>query len=89
MLPTVSGIVYEKSAAGPRPVVGAVVESVYTHVAAVTDENGHYRLTYMTGGLGTPDGFDTIRVSKEGFETAVRSLVSNGDLRLDVELLRR
>ena len=87
--PTLAGVVYERSGAAPVPVAGAVVESLNTHRVSITDANGRYRLAYITGELGMTDGFDTIRVMKEGFATVVREVVPEGDMRLDIELVRQ
>jgi hypothetical protein len=87
--PTLSGVVYESSGAERVPVAGAVVENSYTHSASITDANGQYRLEFTTGELGVTDGFVRIHVSKQGFEDFVRELVPEGDVRLDIELVRR
>jgi hypothetical protein len=87
--PTLSGVVYESSGAGDVPVAGALVEDGYTHRASIADATGHYRLVFSAGELGMTDGFVRIQVSKQGFDPVVRELVPEGDVRLDIELVRR
>ena len=87
--PTLSGLVYERTPSGQVPLAGAIVENSYTHGSTVSDASGHYRLVFKTGELGATDGFASIRVSKEGFEAAIRELVPEGDTHLDIELVRR
>lgn len=56
--PTLSGVVYRKTAAGKEPIVGAVIEYEYSPViatTAVTDAQGRYSLCKLPLGRGGVD----------------------------------
>jgi hypothetical protein len=56
--PTLSGVVYRKTAAGRQPVAGAVIEYEYAPVIAsrtITDAQGRYSLCQLPAGRGGLD----------------------------------
>jgi hypothetical protein len=56
--PTLSGVVYRKTAAGKEPIAGAVIEYEYSPVIAtraVTDAQGRYSLCQLPLGRGGLD----------------------------------
>ena len=78
---TVSGIVYEDTRNGPIPVPGVWVNNSETHDSTRTDETGAY-LVYA------PRGVAYISFSKSGYVNEGREIVMEGDVRLDVKLVR-
>jgi hypothetical protein len=83
-----SGRVFERTAAGQVPVPGVVVEDSNFHWGAVTDADGRYRIDYSRLNPG-PDYVAILYVAKEGFQPLYGSIPVQGDVVLDIELVRR
>ena len=77
-----SGLVYEETDDGPIPVPGVLVNNSEIHDSARTDANGACRVLALRG--VTPISF-----TKPRYLEQVRSIVMEGDVRLDVKLVRR
>ena len=84
-----SGIVFERVGSVQTPVAGAVIEDSYSHLSAITGSDGRYRIDFSPADQSRFDGFAEIFVRKEGFEPANRSVVIFGEVRFDIELIRR
>ena len=78
----VSGIVYEDTEDGPIPVPGVFVNNSDIHDSARTDATGAYRVLALRG-------VAQISFSKSGYVDQARAIVMEGDVRLDVKLIRR
>ena len=83
-----SGLVYERTEAGQVPVTGVVVEDEPMHTGSITGADGRYRVDYRPLSLG-PNYVAHLRVAKAGFETVFRSVLIEGEVLLDIELVRR
>jgi uncharacterized membrane protein len=83
--PTLSGTVTEMTSSGPTAVSGAYVARAVAAgwQSAVTDQNGTYKIS------GLIDGTDDVVVIKEGYQSQSRQVHLAGDVRFDVELMRR
>ena len=79
---TVSGVVYEDTEEGPVPVAGVLVNNSAIHDSARSDTNGAYRVSALRGVAG-------IDFSKSGYLSQVHTIAMEGDVRLDVKLVRR
>ncbi len=85
-----SGVVYEKTAAGQVPVAGVLVEDSNTHISSKTDAEGRYRLVFESRECSRFDGSVSLYVAKEGYQTIGRSEIGvSGDTHLDIEIMRR
>lgn len=78
----VSGTVYEDTEDGPIPVPGVFVNNGEIHDSARTDATGTYRVLALRGAA-------QISFSKSGYVDQTRAVVMEGDVRLDVRLVRR
>lgn len=78
----VSGIVYEDTEDGPIPVPGVYVNNSDIHDSSTTDATGAYRVFALRG-------MAQISFTKSGYLGQARSIVMEGDVRLDVNLVRR
>lgn len=78
----VSGIVYEETADGPIPVTDVFVNNSDIHSSTRTDAAGAYRVFALRGPA-------VISFSKSGYVDQARAIVMEGDVRLDVKLVRR
>jgi hypothetical protein len=78
----VSGIVYEDTEDGPVPVPGVFVNNSEIHATATTDATGAFRVFALRG-------VAQISFSKSGYVEQARAIVMDGDVRLDVKLVRR
>ena len=85
----VSGTVFERVGSVQTPVAGAVIEDSYSHLSVTSGSDGRYRLDFSPADQSRFDGFAGIFVTKEGFEPVNRSVVVYGEVRLDIELIRR
>ena len=85
----VTGIVFERVGSVQTPVAGAVIEDSYSHLSVTSGSDGRYRLDFSPADQSRFDGFAGIFVTKEGFEPVNRSVVVFGEVRLDIELIRR
>jgi hypothetical protein len=79
---TLSGTVFEVTAAGPTPVAGVHVENSNIHDSTQTDEKGLFSVTVFRG--------DTyLYVAKTGYLDASRTVSIGGDTRVDIQLVRK
>jgi hypothetical protein len=78
---TVSGVVFEVTAAGHTPVTGARVQiiSPTTQLETTTDGDGLYTVS------GVPAGPEVVRVSNQGYERR-KTVTIGGDTRIDIEV---
>jgi len=76
------GIVYEDTEDGQVPVPGVFVNNSEIHATATTDATGAFRVFALRG-------FAQISFSKSGYVGQARAIVMDGDVRLDVKLVRR
>jgi hypothetical protein len=83
--PTLSGILTELTPSGLVPVSGVNVHRGVTTGwrSATTDKDGFYRI------LGLIDGTDWVEVSKDGYVTQRTKVMTSGDGRFDIQLVRR
>ena len=77
-----SGIVYEDTKDGSIPVPGVYVNNSEIHDSTRTDATGAYRVLALRGAA-------YILFSKSGYVDQGRAVVMEGDVRLDVKLVRR
>jgi hypothetical protein len=84
----ISGLVFEPSGdpgAEPMPVSGADVKIVTEPsgllLTATTDDSGWFEMSQAKGSV-------TITVSKEGYETQLKSIALSEDTRVDLEMKR-
>lgn len=68
---------------GRLPLEGAVVTDVASGRSVITNQAGAYSLDEM------PNGFASISVSKDGYQSVTRLLSVSGETRLDLQLERR
>jgi hypothetical protein len=82
--PTLFGTVTETTPTGPAPVAGAWVGSSVPGgwQSGVTDQNGLYRIS------GLIDGSTEVDVDNEGYQKFSKQVALNGDMRLDIDLVR-
>jgi len=87
---TLSGVVFEVTATGGRPIEGVAVYCELcgeeTHSWSFTDSSGVYSFTGVWTTPGTPI---PVWFSKEGYTAPIGWVTVNGDTRFDVELVRR
>ena len=92
----VSGVVYERTDQGRKTIAGATVtlgESDATDPrlgsTTLSDATGYYRVCPQIPSTGT-DTYGTIRVSREGYETAISRAFLGWDYEgVDIELVRK
>jgi len=77
-----SGIVYEDTEDGPIPVPGVYVNNSEIHDSTRTDTTGAYRVLALRG-------VAQISFTKSGYVDQAAAIVMEGDVRLDVKLVRR
>ena len=83
-LSSLSGIVYEATAAGRAPLANVHVENSNNHESTQTDSEGRYRLSAIE------DQQVTLYVTKAGyFVISQRTVTVHGDQTLDIELIRQ
>jgi hypothetical protein len=77
---TVSGIVFERTSDGTKPVQGIRVEDVASHRAGTTDKNGFYSIQGLSAGV--------ISLSASGsyYYVATITLRISGDASEDIEI---
>ena len=82
--PTLSGTVTELTSSGVSSVAGALVSRGVSAgwQNGVTDQDGFYRIS------GLVEGTDDVVVMKEGYQQESRKVTINGDMRLEIQLLR-
>jgi hypothetical protein len=83
-----SGLVYERTAAGQVPIPGVPVEDSNFHVGSVTDAEGRYRIDYRRFNVDR-NYVANLYVAKEGFWPVSLSVAIEGEALLDIELVRR
>lgn len=84
------GVVYEKTASGQVPIAAVHVEDSNTHISSKTDAEGRYRLEFSGIERSLFDGFASLYVAKEGYQTISQwETAVTGDTRLDIEIVRR
>lgn len=79
---TVLGLVTEQTSAGSTAVPGVSIRDTSRARLAVTGADGRYV-------LGLPDGLARIRIEHPDFEPIDRDVTVSGDVRLDLQLVRR
>ena len=80
---SLSGIVYEWTAAGRVPLANVHVENSNNHESTRTDAEGRYRLSFIE------DSQATLYVNKAGYEViSQRQVTVRGNQTLDIELIR-
>ena len=78
-----SGVVFEVTPTGVRPIAGVQVEEYDRHQFATTDADGVYRISGVSAGrIGV--GFE-----KEGYQSSRSTVTVNGDTRFDIQAIRR
>jgi hypothetical protein len=80
---TVSGVVTEVAAGRSVPLQDVRVEDSYRHVWVKTGEDGSYTISDVSAGYGY------MYFAKDGYKSYVQEFTLTGDIRLDVELVRR
>lgn len=82
-LSSLTGIVYESTAAGRVPLADVHVENSNNHESTSTDAAGRYRLSQIE------DSQATLYVNKPGYlVVSQRQIAVRGDQTLDIELIR-
>ena len=89
----VAGVVVEQTSGGVRPIAGAAVDltsddsDAIVNSSTLTDAEGRYLLCTSPPGVGT-DQLAWVRVRKNGYRLASRSLLMGGGDPMNVELIR-
>lgn len=77
------GTVSESSVNGALPLEGAVVTDLASGRSVTTNQAGAYSIEEL------PNGFASIFISKDGYQSVTRLLSVSGETRLDLQLVRR
>src|SRR5688572_6534778 len=85
--PSLTGVVYENTAAGRQPVAGALVyfETLFDEIAArtTTDEHGRYSLCHL------PDINTFVSSYKAGYQYTPIAVAVSGAMTMDLEMKRK
>lgn len=79
---SISGAVFEVTAAGTQPVEGVQVEEAATHLRAMSDASGAYRIA------GLQALSSSISAMKPGYTTTSSPVLISGDTHLDLQIDR-